>query len=278
MTNRAPDIDTIADLLVEVGRTLILPRFGHLDPADVERKQTPTDPDDVVTVVDREAEERLTRALQAMAPGTTVIGEEAVHASPGILERLGSDDPLWLLDPIDGTKNFIAGNDGFGTMLSYVTEGTARAAWIFLPARNELYVAEAGSGAFVNGARLTVPGGDSARPPRGTLHTRYMPPDLRAFVRGWSTSQYSREHDARSAAIEYMDILRGSRDFAVYYRLLPWDHTGPGLILAEGGGRSEHLSGAPYSPRSADQVTIVASASAVADVVRAWFASGRSVA
>jgi len=272
MIDRAPDIDAISALLIEVGRDLILPRFRRLDPGDVERKHTATDPDDVVTVVDRQAEARLTESLLSLLPGTPVIGEEAVHARPEILEGLGSDGPVWLLDPIDGTRNFVAGDDGFGIMLAYVTGGEAQAAWILLPARDELFVAEAGSGAFFNGTPVKVAVKEPPPLLRGVLHVRYMPAGLKASITSTARGRFRVESDARSAAVEYMDILRGSRDFAVYYRLLPWDHAAPALILSEGGGRCEHLGGDPYRPRSPDQVTIVASSSRIADRVRGWFA------
>jgi fructose-1,6-bisphosphatase/inositol monophosphatase family enzyme len=88
---------------------------------------------------------------------------------------------------------------------------------------------------------------------------RYMPPDLRAHV----TQVARRGHlevapDSVCAAVEYTEILRGEQDFAVYFRLLPWDHAAPALILTEAGGRVEHLSGQPYTVRSENQVTIVA--------------------
>ncbi len=268
----APDIDTITGLLVEVAQSVILPRFRRLAPGDVERKRTATDSEDVVTVADRQAEERLSQALVSAIPGSVVIGEEATHAQPEILSRLSSDGPIWLLDPIDGTKNFVAGDDGFGIMLAYVTAGEARAAWILLPARDELFVAEAGSGASFNGTAIKTAQWRAGQPVRGTVHSRYMPGPVRALVTMKSEGRFVPEYDARSAAVEYMEILRGAREFAVYYRLLPWDHAAPGLVLTEGGGCSTHLSGRPYAPRSEDQVTIVASDAAVAEEVRGWLA------
>src|SRR5262245_13416569 len=132
--SRTPDIDSVASLLAEAGRDLILPRFRRLADGDVERKHTVTDPDDVVTVADREAETFLTRELMALVPGTAVVGEEATHANPQLVDLLASDDPVWLLDPIDGTRNFVAGKSTFGTMLAFVVGGMAQAAWIHFPA------------------------------------------------------------------------------------------------------------------------------------------------
>jgi len=264
----------VTALLVEVGRDLILPRFRSLRPEEIERKHTPADPDDIVTAVDRQAEERLTKELLSLAPGTAVIGEEAVHAEPAILDQLASDDPVWLLDPIDGTRNFAAGDDGFGIMLAYVARGETRASWVVLPARDETFVAEAGSGARRNGQamRVPTPGGRTAR---GAIHPRYMPVETRLSAERHAAGGFQSGPDTKSAAVEYTQILAGARDFAVYYRLLPWDHAAPALILVEGGGVVVHLDGRPYTPRSADQVTVVAGSAAVASVVSGWFVDVR---
>jgi fructose-1,6-bisphosphatase/inositol monophosphatase family enzyme len=264
-----PDVDKVSDLVLEVARTVVLPRFGGLEPADVERKSSQTDPDDIVTIVDRQVEAALTHALREAAPETAMIGEEAVHGDPRILDRLASDKPVWLLDPIDGTRNFVAGDDGFGIMLAYVSHGVTRAAWVCLPARSEMFVAELGSGVLRNGVPTRIPSESIPNMPRGAFHTRYMPPRVRAAT-VHSAGRFVAQTDARSAAIEYTDILCGQRDFAIYYRLLPWDHAAPGLIVSEGGGWSGHLDGTPYSPRSSDQMTVVASSRELAEQISNW--------
>ncbi len=267
-----PDIDAVTRLLTRVSQEVILPRFRQLSADDVERKHSATDPDDVVTVVDRAAEAALTSALVDLAPGSAVIGEEATHSAPDLLRHLDTDVPLWLIDPIDGTKNFVAGKDGFGAMLAYVVDGQAHAAWIVLPARDEMFVAERGSGAWRNGQRMHVrPPAAEARP-KGTLHVRYMPETIRGVATRVARDECEVHVDSRSAAIEYTDVLQGRRDFAVYYRLLPWDHVAPALLVTEGGGCVEHLDGSPYGPRSVHQVTIVGADALTAARVRAWFA------
>jgi fructose-1,6-bisphosphatase/inositol monophosphatase family enzyme len=75
------------------------------------------------------------------------------------------------------------------------------------------------------------------------------------------------------AAVEYTDILQGKNEFVVYYRLLPWDHAAPALLLTEAGGRVTHIDGSPYGVRAKNQLTVVARSDAVADQVRAWLLS-----
>jgi len=268
MNRTWPDIDAVTHLVDEIAQTAILPRFRRLGREDVEHKSTAADPDDIVTVVDRDVEERLTLALKALVPSAPVIGEEAVHARSELLNVRASDGPFWLVDPIDGTRNFARGDDGFGVMLAWVVEGRAQAAWILLPARGQIFVAEAGSGAFLNGVRTTVPLQPISGLPRGALLVRYMPGSLAETVTRAMRGHCHEVGPSGCAAVEYTDILGGKTDFVVYYRLLPWDHAAPALILVESGGRVEHLNGTPYSARSENQPTVVARDAGVSGHVR----------
>lgn len=263
----------MTNLVAEIAQTEVLPRFRRLLREEVEHKATLGDPDDIVTVVDRHVEERLTQALIALVPSAPVIGEETAHSRPELLQFLASEGPLWLLDPIDGTKNFARGDDGFGIMLAWVVDGRAQAGWILLPARGQTFVAEAGSGAFLNGAQVRVPPGPPGALSRGALLVHYMPAPLRETVLQATHGRFHTMPDSGCAAVEYTDILRGDREFAIYYRLLPWDHAAPALILIEGGGRVEHLDGTPYSARSRNQVTIVARDATVSRQLCGWITS-----
>lgn len=266
----AIDIQTVTGVIEETARTLVLPRFSLLSAADVEAKATPGDPADVVTVADREVETYLSKALTALTPSAAVIGEEASHHRPELLRLLASAQPLWVIDPIDGTKNFAAGNSGFGIMVAYVVDGQTQAAWLVLPARRQTFVAEAGSGAFVNGERIRVPSFPQESRSRGAVLVRYMPGGLGETVTGALYGRVRMRPPSGCAAIEYTDILRGLGDFVIYYRLLPWDHAAPALVLAEAGGRVTHFSGQSYAARSESQLTIVARDAGTADQLHDW--------
>lgn len=268
MNRTWPNIAAVTNLVEDIAQAAILPRFRRLCREDVAHKSNAADPDDIVTVVDRDVEKRLTSALKALVPSVPVIGEEAAHARPELLNLRVSDGPFWLLDPIDGTRNFARGDDAFGITLAWVEAGHAQAAWILLPARGQTFVAEAGSGAFLNGMRTKVPPPSIGGLPRGALLVRYMPDALGETVTQAMRGHFHAVRPSGCAAVEYTDILMGKTDFAVYYRLLPWDHAAPALILVEGGGRVEHLDGTPYSARSENQVTVVARDADVSGQVR----------
>jgi len=153
LSKSAVAIDAVSALLHEAAETFVLPRFDRLAEHEIERKPSANDPEDLVTVVDHEVETFLSNALPSIA-AAAVLGEEAADHRPDRIGLISSDEPLWIIDPIDGTKNFAAGEDGFGIMVAYVVGGEARAAWILLPARRQLFVAEVGGGAFLNSAPI----------------------------------------------------------------------------------------------------------------------------
>jgi fructose-1,6-bisphosphatase/inositol monophosphatase family enzyme len=97
-----------------------------------------------------------------------------------------------------------------------------------------------------------------------------MPLEIREHVLASTSGHIVATAHTGAAAIEYTDIARGRKEFAIYYRLLPWDHGAPALILRESGGSVEHLDGRPYSVRSAHQITLVGRDKATVNRLRGW--------
>ncbi len=270
---RAPtsaDIEQVAELLREVSEQRILPRFGQLAAGEIEHKATAGDATDLVTDVDRKVEEWLTVQLQRLLPGSVVVGEEAVHSDVGKLATLGNGHRIWLIDPIDGTRNFVLGNPHFGVMVALIERGRARAAWITLPALGEMFVAEEGAGAYRDGVRLRVPPAELTGPPRGDIHTKFMPAETRRRIESWRPPRYT-PGTPSCAAVEYAALAQGHKDFSVYYRLLPWDHAPGALILREAGGRVTCINGQPYGVTQQNQIMVAAGSAAVDAKVRSWF-------
>jgi fructose-1,6-bisphosphatase/inositol monophosphatase family enzyme len=246
------DAAAIGALIRTVAREELGPRFRRLDAAQVFAKATVTDPDDIVTEADLAVERRLEAELCARLPGSVVVGEEAASKTPALLAALGGDAPVWIVDPLDGTRNFAAGKETFGSMVALARGGRTQLAWIYLFAEDALFAAEAGAGAFENGRRL------EARPPAparrtGTVYTRHMPPALRAATEARARDGFALARPVGSAAIEYARLMRGEKDFVVYFRLLPWDHAPGTLLLAEAGGAARRLDGVAYGPTDASQ-------------------------
>ena len=151
------------------------------------------------------------------------------------MEVLATDTPFWLVDPLDGTRNFVAGDPNFGTMVAFVMDGHARAAWIHLSVTGRTFVAEEGAGAFVEGARLRSKiSGDM---PTGTVYSDFMPPELRAEILPRARERTRLVDGPMAAAIEYTSLALGDKDYVVYHRLYPWDHVPGALLVSEAASR-----------------------------------------
>ena len=265
-------IERVDAIVREAAATVVMPSFRALRPEDIESKDTPGDPDDLVTIVDKAAERYLIDALTDVVPGAAFIGEEGVADNPSLLDSLVVAPAAWLIDPIDGTKNFAQGDPDFGVMLAFVEAGRTRASWMAVPAAEPAgytVVAELGVGTRIDGSRIHA--SEPARTmPRGTVHTRMMPAESAREVVGRLRNRYEPRASTGSAATEYSAIIRGDKDFVIYYRLLPWDHAPGTLAVSEAGGTAIHLDGSPYSLRSPNQVTIVAASHELAETLRAW--------
>src|SRR5580658_9263838 len=99
------DISAVSQIITETAAQEITPRFRKLAAGDVQMKGK----DDPVTIADQETERHLTEQFTAALSGSTVVGEEGVSRDKSILNRLKGEDSVWIIDPIDGTRNFVAG-------------------------------------------------------------------------------------------------------------------------------------------------------------------------
>ncbi|MFD0631792.1 inositol monophosphatase family protein [Catenulispora yoronensis] len=136
------DLAEVEDIIRSVNEAVVLPRFRSLRDSDIAMKG-PMDP---VTVADREAEELLRDRLTAFLPGSVVVGEEAVSDDPLALRALTGPAPVWIVDPIDGTRNFVAGSSRFSTLVALSVEGVLQASWSYAPVLGRVGTALAGQG------------------------------------------------------------------------------------------------------------------------------------
>ncbi len=250
----AIDPDRVAAIIRGVAEEEILPRFQRLAAHEVREKS----PGSLVTVADTESELALQAALTALLPGSVVLGEEAAAEDPGVFDYLLGDDPVWVIDPVDGTINFAKSVPRFAVIVALVASGEVRAGWIHDPVRHATVMAEAGSGAW-----LSEQGGDRRRlerqsmPPveaaRGAIAGR-LPNRGRALDILTRSGRTGALHRVTSAAHEYLDLVEGRVDYAAFGRVLPWDHAAGVLIHREAGGvagfvEEDVSEPVPYSPR-----------------------------
>lgn len=248
-------LQSLGRVLREVARQELMPRWRALGVGDIKSKSSREDPEDLVTVADHAAEAALTQRLLTLLPATDVVAEEAVAADATVLNRLGGTRPVWLVDPLDGTRNFAAGEGPFGTMVALVERKVILAAGIYLPQDDELLLAERGAGTYLNGARLRATRTEGA-PPMGTLYTKFMPKAVSQAVLA-AAVPHTAVPQAMCAAHEYRELVLGQKDYVVYYRLLAWDHAPGALILREAGGVSRHPDGRDYDVGNEAELTLL---------------------
>ena len=115
----------VSALMRTVAEAVVMPRFRNLAAHEVLEKT----PGELVTIADREAELRLTEGLAAIDGDTVIVGEEACAADPALMDK-ATAARTWIIDPIDGTATFAAGQPPFGIMIALVEDGVTQAGWL----------------------------------------------------------------------------------------------------------------------------------------------------
>jgi fructose-1,6-bisphosphatase/inositol monophosphatase family enzyme len=248
------DLNAVDALIRDVGDTLLMRHWRALSAGSIREKSK----GDFVTDVDEEAERQLSARLLALTPQALVLGEEAAAANPDVLNVLQQQDDLWIIDPIDGTGNYVEGNPHFAIMVANVAQGKTRASWIYQPVTQKMFHATSGGGAFCNGLRL-LPNTNTET--LGDLHVgisiKFTPEPLRSHVAA-QLHHFASHTPFMCAGFEYAALADGSKAMAMFHRLLPWDHV-PGLLLAQEAGLFiRHLDGSDYHPQQQRQGLIVA--------------------
>ncbi|WP_181808673.1 inositol monophosphatase family protein [Streptomyces shenzhenensis] len=233
----------VEDAIRKAARTEILPRWRRLADHEVDQK---SGPHDLVTDADRLAERYLTAALGSLLPGSVVVGEEAVHADPETYDALQGDAPVWIVDPVDGTRQFVRGEDGFCTLVALAHRGVLLASWTYAPAREQLATAVRGQGAFLDGERLLAGAPEADRDLRiATSHPDYTTDaQKRALFPLWSDGVAPRP--CGSAGLEYLAVARGESDATAFSWEAAWDHAAGLLLVEEAGGAHLTLAGEPF--------------------------------
>ncbi|MFC4254982.1 inositol monophosphatase [Altererythrobacter xixiisoli] len=236
--------DVVSALMRRVAAETVMPRFQALAAEEIAEKS----PGEVVTIADRESEERLTEGLAALGLGARIVGEEAASRDPSLLDRVG-EGLVWLIDPLDGTANFAGGHGPFGMMVALVDDGEPVMGWMLDPQSGRMCHAERGKGASCDGASVRIRGEPRSRTldrPIAALATQFMTPARRDMVHNAARSHFAQVPIPRCAAESYPRLVFGSNQLALFQRILPWDHAPGVLFLTEAGGHATHWDRSAY--------------------------------
>ena len=227
----------IETLLRETTERVILPRYQKLAEHEISAKIA----DDVVTVADHESEAMLAEGLATLAD-IPIVGEEAAFDDPAVMDRLSGD--CWIIDPVDGTRNFAAGRPPFGIILAMASGGETHTGWIYDCLSGRLCIAHRGKGAFINGERIVArPTGEAA--PVAAISLIFVEGARRERVKQ-AIADYRQVDIPYCSAEQYPRLALGQNDLSYVERTLPWDHAAGALWLNEAGGKCARPDGSPY--------------------------------
>lgn len=241
------DDGAVSALLRQVSDALIVPRFKHLEYADVHQKGR----GDYVTVADREAEVAITQLLSAGSPDHLVIGEEAIAGDGHLLDRIDNAPKIWLIDPLDGTANFVAGNPDFGVMVVELLSGRPERSWIWQSVHRHMFYASRGAGAFLDERPLSQLAADG--PLVGGVTPEF------SGLRGPGIANVMPM--TGTCTMDYPLIATGDRQFLIHNNKHPWDHYPGILLLEELGGVVRFMDGEPFSSTSNNRHKLIAACS-----------------
>lgn len=263
------DPHAVAALIREVALQEILPRFRHLNAGDVREKG----PGDLVTVADEESERALSARLLDLLPGSVVVGEEAVAADPAILDRLSEQAPVWILDPVDGTSNFVNGSVNFGVIVALAQGGRTLAGWIHQPVTGRMAHATLGGGAWIDGGAAHVGAPGDAASLTGIANLRlFASPAREELLR--RRDRFAHTYTQQCSACDYLDMISGRAQFSLNRQIRPWDHAAGELMVREAGGYAAKLDGSDYAPTDRDGGLLLATDAATWRAVSAAFFDG----
>jgi myo-inositol-1(or 4)-monophosphatase len=187
---------------------------------------------DFVTEVDRAAEALVAEVLLAAEPGSRIVGEELSPA-------LATDGLVWVVDPLDGTTNFLHGFPSYAVSVAAAVDGTLEAGVVIQVPRNEVYSASRGGGAWQGDRRLAVSA--IADPGHALVGTGFPFKDVSQIEQylGQLARIASRTSGVRrpgSAALDLADVAAGRFDGFWEQHLSAWDVAAGTLLIREAGG------------------------------------------
>lgn len=252
------ELDALADQIREVARAELMPRFSRV------RRDEKQD-GSFVTEADFLVQKNLSAWLAEQWPDISFLGEEMESSKQRAL--LDSDDPIWCLDPLDGTTNFVSDIPYFCISLALVARGKVRLAIVYDPNREECFSAIPGEGARLNGkpigphaCRTGLSGStalvDFKRLPE-TLSTRLV-----------TEAPYTSQRSFGSVALDLCWIAAGRCDVYLHGRSNIWDYAAGMHVLEESGGSACTLDGETVFSRELQPRSIVAAAES--SLYREW--------
>src|SRR5581483_7137927 len=200
---------------------------------------------DLVTEADRNSEKLIVERIKKQWPGHDIVGEEGTRTA-------FNSDYRWYVDPLDGTTNFAHGFPVFCVSMALEHKGERIAGVLYDPTRDELFAAEKGKGAWLNGERIhvskTAELAESLVATGFPSHKRHKNPNIHFYHQ--ITLRTHGVRRAGSAALDLACVACGRFDGFWEFNLNPWDTAAGVLLVEEAGGVVTNFSGGPFQINS----------------------------
>lgn len=230
-------LNVMVNAVRKVARSLVRD-FGEVENLQISRKG----PQDFVTSSDIRIETKLIEELVEVRPGYGILSEEAG-------ETIGTDKThRWIIDPIDGTMNFMHANPSFCISLALEREGLIHAGVIYNPITDELYEAELNRGAFLNDMKLKITGREHIADTLVASGSGGLHEDAAVYYRRLARAQ-NRTHGVRmtgSSALDLAQLAAGRTDCFYESGLKIWDIAAGVLMVQEAGGIVTDIDGGEF--------------------------------
>jgi myo-inositol-1(or 4)-monophosphatase len=236
VTSSTPtDLLALAVDLAQQAGTLALSMHAGLGASD-----TKSSPTDVVTAADRASEQLLVMGIRAARPDDAVLGEEGASHD-------GTSGVRWVVDPIDGTVNYLYGLPQWAVSIGIEVDGVTEVGVVFDPAKDELFTAVRGGGAQLNGGPLRCTAVQELSQAMVATGFSYAASrrSRQARILGELLPQVRDLRRLGAGALDLCAVAAGRVDAYYEQALQPWDMCAGLLIAAESGARVGGLRGAP---------------------------------
>ncbi|MCK4325546.1 inositol monophosphatase [bacterium] len=217
----------------EAGK-ILMDNFGR--PIKTKRKADGS----LVTDVDLRVDDKITKLIKRDCPEDNILSEESDH-------RGFSSKFKWIIDPLDGTHNYVRNIEIFGTSIALEFKGEVVLGLIYIPATEEFYIAQKGKGAYLNGRRINV---SKRNLSQATMiydsRIRYNKKPMLASLEKFLDKVFNmRMFGSTARSLSY--LAEGKVDLEIEYTDKVWDFAAGFLLVEEAGGRATDLQGRRWS-------------------------------
>jgi myo-inositol-1(or 4)-monophosphatase len=237
-----PDLQYAMELVRKAGQ-LVIDAYGRVERLTKRHAEA-------VTEADRASQRLIVAGLRGRFPQDGIVGEENETGDAITFECPNPNGRVWVIDPIDGTNNFVAGLDNFAIAVGLLDAGFPVLGIVFDVTRNRIYHAAKGHGAFLDARRITACQTPLSQQSVLMLTSNLMDNSgrLPGFGLRWHSQTQWKVRILGSAALDAMQVAAGGAHGAVTTNGKLWDIAGPAAILLEAGANVTGLNGVPVFP------------------------------